>query len=62
MFPAGAWRRSIVVAALLPGFVISGLFSGIGAWLIVSLTSWLAAQFIGPRGRYEVLIVDKRRD
>jgi putative membrane protein len=48
-----------LVAALLPGFTIAGLLSGIGAWLIVSLTGWLAAQFIGPRGRYEVLIVQR---
>jgi putative membrane protein len=48
-----------LVAALLPGFTIAGLFSGIAAWLIVSLTSWLAAQFIGPRGRYEVLVVQR---
>jgi len=48
-----------LVAALLPGFTISSLFSGIAAWLIVSATSWLAAQFIGPRGRYEVLAVER---
>lgn len=49
-----------LVAALLPGFSIAGLFSGIGAWLIVSLTGWLASQFIGPRGRYEVLVIERR--
>jgi putative membrane protein len=48
-----------LVAALLPGFKIAGLFSGIGAWLIVSLTAWLAAQFIGPKGSYEVLVVHR---
>ena len=48
-----------LVAALLPGFSIAGLLSGIGAWLIVSLTGWLASQFIGPRGRYEVLVVER---
>jgi len=48
-----------LVAALLPGFGIAGLFSGIAAWLIVSITSWLGAQFIGPRGRYEVLVVQR---
>jgi putative membrane protein len=48
-----------LVAALLPGFQIAGLFSGIAAWLIVSVTSWLGAQFIGPRGRYEVLVVHR---
>src|SRR5262245_39564441 len=48
-----------LVAARLPGFQIAGLFSGIAAWLIVSVTSWLGAQFIGPRGRYEVLVVHR---
>ena len=51
-----------LVAALLPGFGIAGLFSGIAAWIIVSLCSWLASQFIGPRGRYEVLVIERRRD
>src|SRR5262245_28082636 len=46
-----------IVASVLPGFRIAGLFSAIAAWLIVSVTSWLGAQFIGPRGRYEVLVV-----
>ncbi len=49
-----------LVAALLPGFQIAGLLSGIAAWLIVSVTSWLGAQFIGPRGRYEVLVVHRQ--
>jgi putative membrane protein len=48
-----------IVASLLPGFQIAGIWSAIGAWLIVSVTSWLAAQFIGPRGRYEVLVVHR---
>jgi putative membrane protein len=48
-----------LVAGLLPGFSIASIWSAIGAWLIVSITSWLAAQFIGPRGRYEVLVVHR---
>ena len=48
-----------LVAGLLPGFGIAGIWSAIGAWLIVSVTGWLAAQFIGPRGRYEVLVVHR---
>lgn len=48
-----------LVAALLPGFSIAGLLSGIVAWLIVSLTGWVGSQFIGPRGRYEVLVVER---
>ena len=49
-----------LVAWLLPGFSIAGLGTGILAWIIVSVTSWLASSFIGPSGRFEVLVV--RRD
>ena len=48
-----------LVAWLLPGFKIASIWSAIGAWLIVSITGWLASQFIGPRGRYEVLVVHR---
>jgi putative membrane protein len=48
-----------LVAGVLPGFRIASIWSAIGAWLIVSVTSWLAAQFIGPRGRYDVLVVQR---
>ncbi|HEX7037900.1 MAG TPA: phage holin family protein [Pseudomonadales bacterium] len=50
-----------LVAWLLPGFHVGGFFSALFGSLIVSLTAWLAAAFIGPRGRYEVLIVHRRR-
>lgn len=46
-----------LVALLLPGFQIAGLGSGILAWIIVSLTGWAGSAFIGPRGRYEVVVV-----
>lgn len=49
-----------IVAWLLSGFAISGLGSALLASAVVSITSWLASWYIGPRGRYEVLIV--RRD
>lgn len=50
-----------LVAWLLPGFHVGGFFSALFGSLIVSLTAWLASGFIGPRGRYEVLIVHRRR-
>lgn len=50
-----------LAAALLPGFSVSGFFAALAGWLIVSLVSWLASSFIGPRGRYEVLIVERRQ-
>jgi putative membrane protein len=46
-----------LVAVLLSGFQIAGLGSALLGSVIVSITSWLASRYIGPRGRYEVLIV-----
>ena len=50
-----------IVAGLLPGFGVAGFASAILGAVVVSLTSIVASWFIGPDGRYEVLIVDKRR-
>jgi putative membrane protein len=50
-----------LVAALLDGFHLSGFFAALFGALLVSIISWLAAAFIGPRGRYEVLIIRQRR-
>lgn len=50
-----------LVAAVLPGFQVAGLGSSILGAIIVSLTSIVASWFIGPDGRYEVLIVERRR-
>ena len=50
-----------LVAKLLGGFHLAGFWSALGASLSVSVTSWLASWFIGPTGRYEVLIVEQRR-
>jgi putative membrane protein len=49
-----------IVAWLLSGFEIAGMGSALLASAIVSITSWFASWYIGPRGRYEVLII--RRD
>lgn len=51
-----------LVAAMLPGFVLGGFFSAVGASIIVSLTSSLASWFIGPRGRIEVVYTRRPRD
>jgi putative membrane protein len=50
-----------LVAWLLEGFHISGFFPALLGSLVVSITSWLAASFIGPNGRYQVLIIERRR-
>jgi len=50
-----------LVAAMLDGFHVSGFFSALLGWLIVSMTAMAASMFIGANGRYEVLIIDRRR-
>ncbi|MBI3769533.1 MAG: phage holin family protein [Deltaproteobacteria bacterium] len=48
-----------LVAALLEGFVLRGFFSALLGSLVVSITSWIAAWYVGPSGRIEVIV---RRD
>lgn len=50
-----------LVAAFLDGFSVSGFFAALFGWLIVSLTSTMASWFIGPQGRYSILIIERRR-
>ena len=50
-----------LVAAMLDGFHVSGFFAALFGWLIVSMTAMVASWFIGPSGRYEVLIIEHRR-
>jgi len=49
-----------LVAALLPGFAVAGLGSAILGAIVVSLTSLFASWFIGPDGRYEILVRARR--
>src|SRR6266853_4680455 len=42
-----------LVAALVPGFHIAGLFSATVGAIIVGLTGWAASAFIGGSGRIE---------
>ena len=46
-----------IVAWLLSGFEIAGLGSALLASAIVSITSWLASWYVGPRGRVEIMVV-----
>ncbi|MEQ9005807.1 MAG: phage holin family protein [Pseudomonadales bacterium] len=50
-----------LVALLLDGFAVDGFFAAVLGGIVISVTSWLASAFIGPRGRYEVLVVQRRR-
>jgi putative membrane protein len=49
-----------LVAWFLDGFQIAGLGSALLGSLVVSFTSWLASWYIGPKGRYEVLVVRRQ--
>jgi putative membrane protein len=51
-----------LVAWLLSGFQVSGFFSALFGALIVSLTSTMASWYVGPDGRYQVLIIERRED
>jgi putative membrane protein len=46
-----------LVAALLDGFHVEGLGSALLGSIIVGLTGWVASWYIGPKGRFEVLVV-----
>lgn len=45
-----------LVAALLDGMLVRGFFSALFGSLVVSLISWMAAWYVGPTGRIEVII------
>jgi putative membrane protein len=49
-----------LVAAMLDGFQLSGFGAALLGALVVSITSWLASSFIGPKGRYEVIVMQRR--
>jgi putative membrane protein len=49
-----------LVAALLDGFELGGFWAALFGALIVSFTSWMASWYVGPRGNFEVLIVEHR--
>jgi len=45
---------------LVDGFEVQGFWSSVFGAIVVSLVSGLCSQFIGPRGRYEVMVVQRR--
>ena len=48
-----------LAAAMFDGFRVDGFWSAVGGALIVSITSWIASSFIGPKGSYEVIVVKR---
>jgi len=49
-----------LVAWFLDGFHASGFWSALFGWLIVSLVGMTGALFIGPKGHYEVIVIERR--
>jgi putative membrane protein len=48
-----------LVAAFLDAFHVAGLFSAMFGSIIVSLTAGIASWYIGPDGRYEVIVIER---
>ncbi|MCL4316419.1 MAG: phage holin family protein [Gammaproteobacteria bacterium] len=49
-----------LVAWVFDGFTIAGFWAALFGSVVVSVTGWLASYFIGPRGRVEVIVVQRR--
>jgi len=50
-----------LVAYVLSGFELHGFGSALLGSIIVSITGWVASWYIGPRGDFEVIIVERGR-
>jgi putative membrane protein len=46
-----------LVAALLDGFHVASFGAALLGSIVVGLTSWVASWYVGPKGRFEVLVV-----
>jgi putative membrane protein len=51
-----------LVAATLDEFTIAGFWPALFGSCVVSVVSWLASGWIGPSGRFEVLVIERRND
>ena len=49
-----------LVAAILDKFTVAGFWSALFGAIIVSITSTVSSWYIGPKGRYNVLVVRRR--
>ena len=54
MFGLTAW--------FLDGFDVSGFWSALFGWMIVSLVGLCASMFIGPKGRYEIIVIERHME
>ncbi len=46
---------------LVDGFDVVGFWSAVFGAIVISLVSAICSKFIGPKGRYEVLVIQRRR-
>ena len=46
-----------LVASLLNGFQLAGFGSALLGSIVVSLTSWFASHYVGPKGKVEAMVV-----
>jgi putative membrane protein len=46
-----------LVAALLDGFTLRGFGSAMLGALVISVTGWIASWYVGPSGRFEVMVI-----
>jgi putative membrane protein len=49
-----------LVAMLMPRFELDGLVAALLGSIVISLTSWFASLFVGPKGRVEMLGMKRR--
>ena len=49
-----------LVAFMLDGFTVASGTAAVLGWLVLVLVSWIAGWFIGPNGRYEIIVVERR--
>ena len=48
-----------LVAWMLEGFSVSGFFAALFGWAILSLFAGAASWYIGPDGRYDVVVIER---
>jgi putative membrane protein len=49
-----------LVAWLFEGVTVSGFWPAFFGSLVIGITGWIASSLIGPRGRFEVMVVRDR--
>lgn len=49
-----------LVAALVPKVHVAGFWAALLGSIVVSITSWAASSLVGPSGRVEVLVIERR--